>query len=382
MKARDPGRLLDWLILHLTPDLGAGSFKRLVDHFGGPGGALAASRQDLSRVSGLKPKAAASLIDIAGNGVRQRAVAELEKVARAGVDVITWADNSYPDLLRNIHHPPMVLYLKGCKASLQRPGLAMVGSRAATDYGRSIAGRLARSLARQGYSIISGLALGIDAEAHKGALAAGGSTIGVLGCGVDVEYPRENSKLYREISKTGALLSEYPLSTPPESFRFPARNRIISGLAHGVVVVEASKRSGSLITAHHALEQGREVFAIPGRVDSVKSAGTHLLLQQGAKLVQSIEDIIEELPPGCGADALHNGGDTTQRSGDFPSVPLSAEESLLFSLLDVYPKHIDEIARAADLAPQKVNELLLLLELKGVIKALPGKCYQRKGMAS
>ena len=253
----------------------------------------------------------------------------------------------------------------------------MVGSRAATDYGKNIAYSFAHGLAEQGFAIISGLAFGIDAEAHRGALRAGGATIAVLGCGVDIEYPRENARLYREIPENGALVSEYPLGTPPEAFRFPARNRIISGLSRGVMVVEASKRSGSLITANHALEQGREVFAIPGRVDSMKSAGAHFLLQQGAKLVQSVEDIVEEFP--AVAAAKNRSGEQADHTCKSTSAvtDLSSEEALLLSVLDVYPKNIDEIIRETDLKAQKVSELLLLLELKGVVKALPGTCYTR-----
>jgi DNA processing protein len=372
---RNRGRLLDWLTLHMAPGLGAASCRRLVDHFGGPGPVLTASAASLAQVPGLRREALAALAAIRTDDVAARAALELERTARCGIELVTWHDDSYPDLLRNIHNPPMVLYIKGSVAALQGPALGMAGSRAATDYGKEIAHRFAHSLARQGFAIISGLALGIDAAAHEGAIAAGGKTVGVLGCGLDREYPPENRKLSREIATTGALISEYPLGTAPDSFRFPARNRIISGLALGVLVVEASRRSGSLITAQHALEQGREVFAIPGRIDSIKSAGTHLLLQQGAKLAHTIADIIEELP------VIPAPGHKISVQADVHRATVSAEagltddEAMLFSCLDVYPKNIDDIARGANLAPQKASELLLLLELKGVIKALPGKCY-------
>jgi DNA processing protein len=368
--------LQDWLTLHLAPGLGAASIRRLIDHFGGPGPVLQASARALAQVQGIRRDVLTALQAISKEDIASRAAAELEKVLQYNIDLITWDQDRYPDLLRTIHNPPMILYLKGSAAALHSPGVGMVGSRAATDYGKETAYTLGRALAGRGFTIISGLALGIDAAAHKGAMAAGGSTIGVLGCGLDRQYPPENRKLYGEIPAAGALISEYPLGTPPDSFRFPARNRIISGLALGVVVVEASKRSGSLITAQHALEQGREVFAIPGRVDSVKSAGTHSLLQQGAKLVHRIDDIIEELPVTAAADhmappstALQNIRVSTSAAG------LTDDEALLFSCLDVYPKNIDDLARAANLSPQKASELLLLLELKGVIKALPGKCY-------
>jgi DNA processing protein len=372
---RDRGHLLDWLTLHLAPGLGAASCRRLIDHFGGPGPVLTAPASRLAQVPGLRREAVAALAAIRTDDIAGRAAVELDRTVRHGIELVTWDDDEYPDLLRTIHNPPMVLYIKGSIAALKAPGIGMVGSRAATDYGREIAHRFAHSLTRQGFVIISGLALGIDAAAHEGAIAAGGRTVAVLGCGLDREYPPENRGLSREIATCGALISEYPLGTSPDSFRFPARNRIISGLALGVVVVEASKRSGSLITAQHALEQGREVFAVPGRVDSVKSAGSHWLLQQGAKLAHSIADIIEELP----VTPTPGGKIIVQEDGHGIAVPavavLTDEETLLFTCLDVYPKNIDDIARAANLAPQKVSELLLLLELKGVIKALPGKCY-------
>jgi DNA processing protein len=219
------------------------------------------------------------------------------------------------------------------------------------------------------------MALGIDTAAHKGALAAGGRTIAVLGCGLDIIYPPSNHKLYRDIASSGAVVTEYPLGTMPDNFRFPARNRIISGLSLGVVVVEAANRSGSLITASHALEQGREVFAVPGRIDSVKSAGTHTLLQQGAKLVHSVNDIVEELSyPGS---QVHGEGTGHENTKQRPFEQLNQEEAALFKCLEEYPRTIDEIVRESGLTPQKTNELLLLLELKGLVESLPGKSYQK-----
>jgi DNA processing protein len=224
------------------------------------------------------------------------------------------------------------------------------------------------------------MALGVDTAAHKGTLAAEGRTIAVLGCGLDIIYPPGNHMLYKDIALSGAVVSEYPLGTLPDNFRFPARNRIISGLSLGVVVVEAANRSGSLITASHALEQGREVFAVPGRIDSVKSAGTHTLLQQGAKLVHSVNDIAEEF---LHATPLENQVDTGNggREQEF-FAQLNQEEKALLACLEVYPRTIDEIVRESGFAPQKANELLLLLELKGMVHPLPGKCYQRTASLS
>ncbi|MCK5232541.1 MAG: DNA-processing protein DprA, partial [Desulfobulbaceae bacterium] len=254
-------------------------------------------------------------------------------------------------------------------------GIGIVGARAATEYGKRVSKNMAARLAGKGLTVISGLALGIDTAAHKGALAAGGKTIGVLGCGIDVVYPRQNVRLFREISESGAIVTEYPMGTKPEGYHFPARNRIISGLSLGVTVVEAARKSGSLITAQLALDQGRDVFAIPGRVDSSKSEGVHRLLQDGAKLVQSVDDIIEELNPGLLGENF-NTPEIGPNNKDFLQ-GLDAEAKLIYSFLDVYPKTIDEIIRGAGLTAQKVSELLLTMELKGLVAALPGNQYQK-----
>jgi DNA processing protein len=303
---------------------------------------------------------------------------EFAQATEKGITLIPCDDPLYPDLLKHIHDPPVILYVLGIPEVLNCKGIGIVGSRSATQYGKNVAWQMANSLAGHGFTIISGMALGIDTAAHRGGLAAGAGprTIAVLGCGLDVIYPPSNGKLFKEIAASGAVVSEYPLGTKPENFRFPARNRIISGLSLGVVVVEAANRSGSLITARHALEQGREVFAVPGRIDSDKSAGTHALLQQVAILVHSIHDIVEEFGSGRlslpGADSGSVDEETEKMDN------LSREEAALFSILDVYPLTIYEIARKSGLAPQKTNELLLLLELKGFVDSLPGKSYQKR----
>ncbi len=368
--------LQSWLSLHLIPGMGPVTCNKLVAHFGSPGAVFSASVFDIKAVCRLRRDSLDALSDVGRKKLHELAGKEIEQAAEQNITIIANNDPRYPPLLQNIHDPPIVLYVLGNPELLNCRGVGIVGSRAATHYGRSIAEQMAKSLARQGIAIISGMALGIDTAAHMGALAAAGRTIAVLGCGLDVIYPPSNHKLYREIASTGAVISEYPLGTMPDNFRFPARNRIISGLSLGVVVVEAANRSGSLITASHALEQGREVFAVPGRIDSVKSAGTHTLLQQGAKLVHSVNDIVEELSY-AGLQRYEEGTVHDDTELD-PFEQLNKEEAVLFKCLEVYPRTIDEIVRQSGLTPQKVNELLLLLELKGLVVSLPGKSYQRR----
>ena len=366
-----------WLTLHLVPGLGPVTCNRLVAHFGSPEEVLSADIADLAAICPIRQQSVAALCGEGRKSLDARAQEEFALAAEKGIWLIPCDDPLYPVPLQQIHDPPVMLYVRGIPEVLNCKGIGMVGSRSATHYGKSVAWKMANSLAGHGFTIISGMALGIDTAAHQGALEAGSRTIAVLGCGLDVIYPPSNGKLYKDIVASGAVVSEYPLATKPESFRFPARNRIISGLSLGVVVVEAASRSGSLITAGHALEQGREVFAVPGRIDSGKSAGTHSLLQQGAKLVHSIQDIVEEFhSPQWSPESEHTGSPPEVITGERDK--LSQEESALFSILDVYPLTIDEIARESGYTPQKTSELLLLLELKGFVEPLPGKSYQKR----
>ena len=360
--------LEEWLTLYLTPGLGVAGCKNLVDWFGSPGRALKASRKELAEVRGLREK---GLGAIGQTKTRQDAGEELRRAQQLGLNIICLDDREYPEWLHHIPNPPVILYIKGDASALAEPGISIVGSRAASSYGLRMAETLAGQLAGLGITVISGLALGIDTAAHQGALKGGGSTVAVLGCGLDLIYPPQNRALFEIIPNRGALVSEYPLGTQPDGFRFPARNRIISGLSRGVVVVEATLKSGSLITAELALEQGREVFAIPGRVDSLKSAGCHRLLQQGAKLVMSVTDILGEF-----VDL----GSIRQAAAAPPPAPplaeLSDEERTLMAVLEIYPKHIDEIINTCLLTVDRVNELLLMLEIKGYCEVLPGQQYQ------
>ena len=363
------GHLEEWLTLYLTPGLGATGCKSLVDWFGSPGRVLKASRRELSEVKGLRVK---GLDGVSSPETRQAAREELCRAMDLGLGIISLDDPEYPEWLRHIPSQPVLFYIKGSPAVLAEPGISIVGSRAASSYGLRMAETLAGQLAGQGITVISGLAQGIDSAAHRGALKAGGQTIGVLGCGLDLVYPPENRALFEAIPEQGALISEYPLGTRPDGFRFPARNRIISGLARGVVVVEATLKSGSLITAEFALEQGREVFAVPGRADSIKSAGCHHLLQQGAKLVVSATDIIGEFNP------EHPAGKTGGKPAPPGVAELSDQERSILAGLEIYPKSIDEVINTCGLPVEQVNELLLLLEMKGYCEVLPGRQYQLK----
>jgi len=360
-----------WLALSLTPGLGLTGAHRLLARFGSPKAVFAASEDEL--------RAAGDLRRAARQGILRRvafdsAMRELARCRRRGVHVLPLTDPRYPALLREIADPPLVLFVLGEPEVLQRPALAVVGSRAASPYGRQVAEQYGGALAGVGLVVVSGMALGIDGAAHRGCLGAGGTTVAVLGCGVDVVYPYQHRNLYRQIASTGVLVSEYPLGTRPEGFRFPARNRIISGLSLGVLVVEAAARSGAMITVEFALEQGREVFAIPGRIDSPKSAGTHRIVQQGGKLVTCIEDILEELPRWAVAPGAAEGPEAP--AGEKATSTLAGDGQIVYSCLDVYPRDIDTIIRAAGLPAARVAELLLLLELDGLVESLPGNLYR------
>jgi len=371
----DHNILRAWLALHLVPGLGPVTCRKLAAHFGGPDEVLAAGPTALAQAASLRRESIDAITGSARERLDQLVDSEMDAAEKRNITILSLSDPLYPGLLKKIHDPPPVLYVAGSPELLDCRGIGMVGSRAATRYGIDIACRMASSLAGHGFTIVSGMALGVDTAAHNGALAGGGRTIAVLGCGLDIVYPPSNHQLFKRIVSSGAVVSEFPFGTKPDSFRFPARNRIISGLSLGVLVVEATTRSGSLITAGHALDQGREVFAVPGRIDSVKSAGTHTLLQQGAKLVLNIDDIIEELP----VVALQHSLEKPDTGEDTPNIlpELSQEETELYNCLDVYPRTVDEIVQESGLTAQKTNEILLHLELKGLVESLPGTAYRK-----
>lgn len=357
----EPG-LASWLQLTLTPGLGATSIRNLLGRFGLPDSVLSAPSKQLESVVG--PAAAALLRSKETAPAVERALRWAEAPGHA---VVTLADSVYPGLLLEIPDPPALLYAVGRLELLARPALAIVGSRNATAQGVRNAEQFARAFSEAGFAIVSGLAMGIDAAAHCGGLAAQGSTIAVLGTGVDVVYPRQNMELAARIAQSGLLLSEFPLGSTAVAHHFPRRNRLISGLAQGCLVIEAALASGSLITARAALEQGREVFAVPGSIHSPLSKGCHALIKQGAKLVESAEDVLAEL-------ATFRTPVAQRR----PKAPVAdPNEEALLPLLGFDPVDIDSLCTRTGMSAEQVSAGLLRLELAGQVAALPGGMYQR-----
>ena len=294
-----------------------------------------------------------------------------EKLQKLAIKYICYHDSEYPKPLLNIFDPPTALFYRGVMPGEGELAVALVGARKPSPYGQVVAEKLAKDLAAVGITVISGMARGIDTAAHKGALEAGGRTVAVLGSGLDIVYPRENKKLMERITESGAVVSEFPPGSPPEPWHFPARNRIISGLSLGTVVVEAGEKSGALITAACALEQGRDIMAVPGNVTSVLSRGPHSLIRQGARLVEGAGDIIDEL----GLEKLFPLPDKAAQT----ALKLSEEEGILYNLLTLTPVYLDNIIGQSGLKPQKVMAALMYMELKGLAKQLPGKFYIRTG---
>jgi DNA processing protein len=355
----DPG-LASWLQLALTPGLGPATLQRILRQFGLPQAALARKRTELSAFA-----APAVLAALDSEAVARAVAHALRWAQQPGHAVITLADETYPRPLLEIADPPALLYARGRVELLARPALAIVGSRNATQQGEANAEALAKALGNAGLTIVSGLALGIDAAAHRGGLASAGSTIAVLGTGIDVVYPSRNGALAAAIAERGLLLSEFPLGTPPGAQNFPRRNRLISGLSRGCLVVEAALASGSLITARAAVEQGREVFAIPGSIHSPLAKGCHALIKSGAKLVESAEDVLAEL-----SGFRPSGYASTQQT------VASADHGLL-AHMGHDPVDVDSLCSRAGMSAEQVSSELLRLELDGRVAALPGGLYQR-----
>lgn len=349
-----------WLSLSLISGLGAGAFRKLLAEFGDPEAVCSAKTSSLGRI--VSTEIAAAIHAGADPGRIDAVLRWLEDPANR---LLTLADEAYPQLLLQISDPPPVLYLKGEVAFLNHSALAVIGSRNATRQGSDNAEAFARELSDGGFTIVSGLALGIDAAAHRGGLAGASSSIAVVGTGLDVVYPARNRELAHELSAKGALVSEFALGTPPLSINFPRRNRLISGLTRGCLVVEAALKSGSLITARYALEQGREVFAVPGSIHSTLSKGCHGLIKQGAKLVESSSDILEEL------------GAVSQSRTPRETVPVAPEYQALLDMLGFDPVDQDTLCVRAGLTPETASAMLLTLELDGLVSRLPGGKFQR-----
>jgi DNA processing protein len=350
------------IALKSVPGVGNVTFRKLLEVFEDPEQVLKASEDELRGTKGVSPALAAA---IAGHDYRRIADQECRSVAKEAVEIVDFLSADYPKILLQINDPPPYLYVKG-RLQGDETAVAIVGSRRASTYGLMTTERLAGDLAINGVTVVSGMARGVDTAAHHGALKAGGRSIGVLGCGIDVVYPPENRPLFKEMTEKGAIVSEFPMGTTPLAENFPRRNRIISGISRGVLVVEAVQNSGSLITARYALDQGREIFAIPGNINSSNSRGTNLLIKQGAKLVEEVVDILEE---------LHLPQDAAARGASPPSFSLTPQEAGIFALLAESPLHMDDIIVRSELTVPDLSAILLRLELKGAVVQLPGKYF-------
>lgn len=371
-----------WLALKFVDELGNVGFKNLVDYFGSPREVFNAPEHRLKKVHRISDRIVGRIKEFDD---WQRVSRELELAKEFDVSIITASDPLYPNALLNIYDFPPLLYVKG-QLREDDVNVAVIGSRRASTHGKFITERLSRELAMQGVTIVSGMARGIDSAAHRGALTGAGRTIAVMGCGINVVYPPENKKLFDKIVSHGAVITEFPFHTLPKGQHFPARNRIISGISLGVVVVEATEKSGSLITARLGLEQGKEVFAVPGSIDSPGSKGTHKLLKEGAKLVENVDDIIEEIAPqmeikhrmgwmqqepGENYQKHHNEVLTSQQTVTI----LQNEEREILKLIEKTPIYIDNVIQRSGYHSHEVLSILLSLELKGYIDQLPGKRF-------
>lgn len=365
----------EWLALRSVRGVGNVSFRLLLERFDSPQAVFAASVARLTD-AGFQPAVARAIVSFDQWGAVD---AELEQIVRAGVRLVTQADSEYPKNLTHIHDPPPFVYIRGSLEPQDQVAVAIVGARSASPYGRDVTRQLARDLAHRRVTVVSGLARGIDAEAHRAALEAGGRTIGVLGSGLDVLYPSEHRRLAQDMTQHGAVISEFALGSQPEAGNFPYRNRVISGLSLGTVVIEAAEKSGSLITARCALEQNREVFAVPGHITASRSRGPHDLIKQGAKLVESVEDILVEIAPTVPvrAEAQDGTGAVSGQPGLSAIAALEPDEELLVKLFDGEPLHVNVLIARSGLGPARVLEVLLGLELKGMVSQLPGTHFTR-----
>lgn len=363
--------VMPWLALRAVNGVGLVLFQRLVQAFGAPAAVFKAPEAELRAIRGVSPAIAQAIRAFRDWDQIER---QINRLQAQGAAILTQADPRFPARLKEIPYPPPFVFVKGSLESPDGPAVAIVGTRAASYYGLKAARRLARDLAERGVTVVSGLARGIDTAAHQGALEGGGRTWAVLGCGLDQIYPPENKELYRRIQEQGALISEFPLGAPPEARNFPIRNRIISGLSQAVVVVEAGDKSGTHITVQYALDQGREVMAVPGPVDAPTSIGPHRLIQQGAKLVRDAEDILTELPAPRVARKSIAASPATPRVEAASPGHLKVDDPIL-PFLGAEPVQLDELVQLSRLAAPEVMSRLTMLELQGLVRELPGKCF-------
>jgi DNA processing protein len=364
---------LPWLALHLTRGLGSRLTGKLLRQFGSPEAVFSAS---LTELEACRLPAATAQAVVSRTGYRD-AEKELAEVRRTGCRLLHWQEAEYPKRLLEIYDPPPLLYVRGDLQALTHHAIGIVGTRRPTPYGNQIAERLARDLAERGLTIVSGLARGIDSSAHRGACAAArGSTVGVLGCGVDVVYPKENRKLFTEVERRGAMISEFSLGAYPSPDNFPVRNRIVAGMVLGVIVVQGAQYSGSLITSRLAMEFGREVFGVPGNVTEGASFAPNQLIKQGAKLVTGWEDVVEELPTEVRAELFPVDATTAEERASLFEQALSAAEKKLYELLKIEePVHVDELVERTGLSSSETLASLCELEMRGIIRQMPGKQF-------
>ncbi len=352
-----------WLALSMLKDIGPKRAKKLLSKFGSPQKVFESDYNDLVKTRGFVKNLAENIKNFSSWDLIEK---HIDILNNNGIKLITYEDSSYPELLREVEDSPILIYVKGNILPQDRYAIAIVGSRKPTHYGISVAENISEELASMGFTIVSGLARGIDSLSHKAALKVGGRTVAVLGSGLDITYPPENKMLIEKIINSGYVLSEFPLGTPPDRENFPKRNRIISGLCLGVLVIEATSDSGSLITASYALDQNREVFAIPGNITSPNSSGTNELIKKGAILTRNADDIIKELAPVLKGFI---------KSNNKTKVKITGDEMELCKYLSGEPKQIDTISRESGLPASKLMGILLNLELKGVVKQIPGKRF-------
>ena len=372
----------EWIALNMTPGVGPRAATKLLERFGSAAAVFHGRRTELESLR-LKPDTIESLLK---REFHEKAETELERVKAIGGDVLILDDGSYPTLLREIDDPPPVLYVKGdWQACFDQPGIGVIGSRLCSTYGENASEMLSRDLASRGLTVVSGLARGIDTAAHRGAISGQGRTIGVIGTGLDTVYPKENRRLVDEILESGGcLVSQFPLGTPPLRDNFPSRNRIISGLSLGVLIVEASERSGSLITARLAMEQNREVMAVPGNITSGNSFGTNYLIKSGAKLVQQWQDVVSELPSEISAAILpptiekQKAWNASPEPELIPADMNANERKIWEQLKPDDATHIDTLLEISGLSFGDLNTALVALDIRDLIRVLPGKNYARR----